>query len=135
MAVFPMFQCYHNPQFEPNAFCDSVFGNRLNTYGSDQTSQCYHPKPLENFANTNHTLKRKTLSLAFKKIKLCTILLAFFRKKWGSYLAKNDFWRKVFRGTAKGPRPTLHSFCKAEIRNLKKKIKVNNFFCYYKKQV
>ena len=36
-----------------------------------------------------------------------------------TYLAKNDFWRKVFRGTAKGPRPTLHSFCEAEIRNLK----------------
>ena len=47
----------------------------------------------------------------------------FLEKKWRSYLAKNDFWRKVFRGTAKGPRPTLHSFCKAEIRNLKKKKK------------
>ena len=43
----------------------------------------------------------------------------FLEKKWRSYLAKNDFWRKVFRGTAKGPRPTLHSFCEAEIRNLK----------------
>ena len=47
MAVFPMFQSYHIRQFEPNAFCDSVFGSRLSTYGSDQTSQCYHPKPLE----------------------------------------------------------------------------------------
>ena len=44
----------------------------------------------------------------------------FLRNKNGlTYLAKNDFWRKVFRGTAKGPRPTLHSFCEAEIRNLK----------------